>query len=193
MKVNVGVSNRHFHATRDAIDILFGKDYELTIKNQLNQPEQFSANEVVIIKTIKSEIKNVRILGPIREYNQVEISKTDAYKLGLNPPIRHSGDILNSEKVTVIGPKGSISIEGCIIPNRHIHISRKQASQLNIKEDDIVSIRVDSIKGGILNNTYIKISDEAYFELHLDTDDANSHLLKQNDVVEILELKDEHI
>lgn len=186
MKIPVGISNRHVHLTKESVDILFGKDYELTKRNDLTQPGQFACEETLIVKTNKSQIEKVRVLGPIRNYNQVEISKTDAYSLGVNPPVRNSGDVENSEIVTLIGPKGEIEVEGCIIASRHIHITEEEATKLNFKEDDIVSIKVDTLKGGILNDVHIKILKEAYFELHLDTDDANAHLLKQNDYVEII-------
>lgn len=186
MKIPVGVSNRHIHLTRESVDILFGKDYMLTKRNDLTQPEQFACEELLTIKTDKSQINNVRILGPVRDYNQIEISKTDAYTLGLNPPVRNSGDVKNSEVVTLIGPKGYIKTEGCIIASRHIHISEEKAKELNLESNQIVSVKVDGIKGGILNNVYIKILKDAYFELHLDTDDANANLIKQNDYVEII-------
>lgn len=186
MKIPVGVSNRHVHLTKESVEILFGKDYSLTKRNDLTQPGQFACEETLTIKTDKSQINKVRVLGPVRNYDQVEISKTDAYALGLNPPVRNSGDVKDSEIITLIGPKGEIKVEGCIIASRHIHITEEQAKELNFEEDQIVSVKVDSIKGGILNNVHIKILKEAYFELHLDTDDANAHFLKQNDYVEII-------
>lgn len=186
MEVPVGISNRHVHLTKEAVEILFGKDYSLTKRNDLTQPGQFACEEVVTIKTNKSEIKKVRVLGPIRSYNQVEISKTDAYTLGLNPPVRNSGDVLGSEVITIVGPNGEIEVEGCIIASRHIHITKEQAKKLNLEDDQIVSVKVNSIKSSILNDVHIKILDEAYFELHLDTDDANACLLKQNDIVELI-------
>ena len=121
MKVTVGVSNHHVHLKQSDLDILFG--CELTKKSDLKQPGQFASFEVVTIKTDKSEINNVRVLGPVRNYTQIEISKTDAYKLGLNPPVRSSGNLDNSEIVTLIGPNGSIKTDGCIIADRHIHIT----------------------------------------------------------------------
>ena len=186
MKIPVGVSNRHVHLTKESVEILFGKDYSLTKRNDLTQPGQFACEETLTIKTDKAQINKVRVLGPVRNYDQVEISKTDAYALGLNPPVRNSGDVKDSEIITLIGPKGEIKVEGCIIASRHIHITEEQAKELNFEEDQIVSVKVDSIKGGILNNVHIKILKEAYFELHLDTDDANAHFLKQNDYVEII-------
>lgn len=185
MEVKIGISNRHVHVTRELLNTLYGDNYELTIRNELSQKGQFASNETVTIKTDKGFIENVRILGPIRNYNQVEISKTDAYKLGLNPPVRESGDIKNSEKITVIGPKGEAFIEGCIIATRHIHISPDDAKRLGLHGKK-VSVKIEGEKGGILENVSIK-EDESYtFELHLDTDDANAHFVKQGDICKII-------
>lgn len=187
MKVSIGVSNRHVHLTKEHLSILFGKDYELEKKNDLTQPGQFASNSVVTIKTDKSEINNVRVLGPIRHYTQVEISKTDAYKLGLNPPVRNSGDLKGSSPITIIGPNGSVDLEeGCIIASRHIHILPSQIKMYGLEGKDTVNVKLNGEKGGIITNVYIKPSDEAFFELHLDTDDANAHLVKNGDIGEIL-------
>ena len=140
-----------------------------------------------LIKTEKSEIEKVRVLGPLRSYTQVEISKTDAYKLGINPPVRDSGDLKGSSPSTIIGPKGTLELEeGCIIATRHIHILPSQVSMYDLEGKDMVSVKIDGEKGGILSNVHLKISDEAFFELHLDTDDANAHLIKNGDIGEIL-------
>ncbi len=183
MKIKVGVSNRHVHLKQSDLDILFGKN--LTIKKMITQPGQFACNETVTIKTNKSEINNVRVLGPTRNYTQIEISKTDAYKLGLNPPVRTSGDLDGSEVVTIIGPKGSIETNGCIIADRHIHVTYEDKEKYNLP--DKILIKVGGIKPGIIE-TNVKVSKEAYFELHLDTDDANAFLLKTGDEVEILDV-----
>lgn len=186
MEIPVGISNRHIHLTKESVDILFGEGYNLKKKKSLTQPGQFACEEVLTIKTAKSSIDKVRVIGPVREYNQIEISKTDAYILGINPPIRTSGDIKDSEVVTLIGPCGQIVSGGCIIANRHVHISPKKAEELNLKNGDIRSVKINTVKGGILDSVYIKIQNDAYFELHLDTDDANAHLLKQNDQCDLL-------
>ena len=189
MKISVGISNRHVHLKQEDLEKLFGEGYELHKVADLNQPEQFKAAETVTIKTKKSEISNVRILGPVRNYTQVEISKTDAYKLGINPPIRESGDLLDSAVVTIVGPNGSVEVEGCIIANRHIHILEEQMRLYGFEGKKTVSVLIPGEKGGIINNVHLKVSkrNKAFFELHLDTDDANAHFLKQGDVVEILE------
>ena len=187
MKVSIGVSNRHVHLTKEHLKILFGEGYELDKKVDINQPGQFAATDTVTIKTQKSEITNVRILGPIRPYTQVEISKTDAYKLGLNPPVRDSGDLDVSEPITIVGPKGSIDIEkGCIIANRHIHILPIQMKEYGLEGKEYVNVRISGEKGGVLANVKLKVSEEAYYELHIDTDDANAHLIKNGDIGEII-------
>ena len=186
MKVSVGVSNRHVHLNKESLSILFGENYELTDIGSLTQPGQFKASETVIIKTSKSEIKNVRVLGPVRDYTQVEISKTDAYKLGLNPPVRDSGDLAGSENITIVGPKGEVSVEGCIIATRHIHILPEQMKLYGLEGTEKVSVLIPGAKGGIITNVSLKVSPNSYFELHLDTDDANAHMIKSGDIVEVL-------
>lgn len=187
MKITVGVSNRHVHLKREHLDILYGKDYELEIKKELTQPGQFASTAVVTLKTGKGILENVRILGPIRDYTQVEISKTDAYKLGLNPPIRNSGDLELSESVTLIGPNGEVTIkEGCIIATRHIHLSLEHVKKYKLQGKETVSVKIKGEKGGILDNVYLKVLPDSFLELHLDTDDANAHLIKNGDIVEII-------
>ena len=152
----------------------------------MTQPGQFASTSTLTIKTEKSEIENVRVLGPLRDYTQVEISKTDAYQLGLNPPVRKSGDIKESESITIVGPKGEITIqEGCIIANRHLHVTKEMASEFNLVDDQKILVKINTEKSGTID-AFVKISDDAYFELHLDTDDANAFLLKNNDEVDLI-------
>lgn len=185
MKVVLGVSNRHIHLKKEHLEILFGKNYELKKIRTLNQPNQFVSNAKVTIKTDKGLLENVVIVGGLRDYTQIEVSKTDAIKLGINPPVRTSGDIKNSEIVTLIGPEGSIQTEGCIIADRHIHITPKQKELYGL--NDTVDILINSEKGGIISDVHLKVSDNAYYELHLDTDDANAFLLKNGDILEIIQ------
>ena len=187
MEISVGVSNRHIHLKKQDLEVLFGMSYELSFFKELKQPGQFAANEKLTIKTEKAEISNVRILGPVRNYTQVEISKTDAFKLGLNPPVRTSGDLNESSPITIVGPKGSLNLtEGCIIADRHIHITEKQIKEFGLEGLTEVSLKVDGIKGGIIEHVNLKISENSYFEAHLDTDDANAHLISDGDIVQIL-------
>lgn len=187
VKVNIGVSNRHVHLTEDVFKKLFGEDAVLEKQKDLTQPGQFAATAKVTIKTEKSTIENVRVLGPLRDYNQVEISKTDAFKLGVNPPVRDSGDLAGSASVTLIGTVGEVTLEeGCIIATRHIHLTPEDVVKYGLEGKTSVNVRVDGDKGGILYNVSLKVSDSYWFEMHIDTDDANGHLISQGDVGTII-------
>ena len=189
MKVMVGVSNRHVHLKKEDFKILFGEQILEKQKN-LKQPGQFASTCLVKLKTEKSEIEEVRVIGPFREYSQVEITRTDAYKLGLEPPIRCSGDIKGSSPITLVGPKGVLCLkEGCIIADRHIHMLPKQAEVYGFKNREEVEVQLPGEKGGILFHVKLRIEESAYFEMHLDTDDANAHMLKDGMLVHILDKK----
>ena len=187
MKVTVGVSNRHVHLTDNDLATLFGEQYKLEIVRSINQPGQYASNAFVTLKTDTGAIEHVRVLGPTRPYTQIEISTTDAYKLGLNPPIRESGDLEGSAPITIIGSVGTINLDkGCIIADRHIHLLPEQVELYNLQGIKTVSVRIPGIKGGIIDNVNLRVSNSSYFEIHLDTDDANAHLLKNGDIVEII-------
>ena len=185
MKVKIGVSARHVHLTKDDFKKLFGYD-ELTWLKDLTQPNEFASKESVSIITEKGRINNVRILGPFRDYTQVEISKTDAYSLKINPPIRKSGDLVSSEIVTMEHDGNTITKECCIIATRHIHINTKDLKRYNLENGEVVKLRLDGIKGGILNNVFIKASDNYTLEAHIDLDDANAHFINDKDEGEII-------
>ena len=187
MKVTVGVSNRHVHLTKSDLETLFGIGHELTKVKDINQPGQFASAEMVTLKTEKNEIKKVRVLGPVRPYTQVEISKTDAFTLGLKPPMRESGDVVGSAPITLIGPNGTIDLkEGCIIATRHIHATKEDAKRLGLEGIDKVSVRVGGEKGGVMENVSVRVADNSYYEMHIDTDDANAHFISNGDEVEII-------
>lgn len=186
MKVKVGVSNRHVHLTDEDIKVLFGS---IKKSHDLSQSGMFACDNYVSIKTDKNIIDKVRVVGPSRNYTQIEISKTDAYFLGLNPPVRESGDLSFSEVVTLIGPNGSIKTNGCIIADRHIHITYEDLKKYNLK--DSLYVKISGVKEGIIK-VNLKPSDKATLELHLDTDDANAFLLKNGDLVEIINRGEEN-
>lgn len=176
-------SNRHVHLTKEDLYILFGDNYELTVRNYLGQPGQFAAEETVTLKTNKNMKEGVRIVGPVRAYTQVELLDIDKEYFGINPPVRNSGDLDNSETITIIGPKGEITKENsCIIANRHIHINTRDNK--NYYEDQIVSVKINNI---ILNNVHIKIADNFAYEMHINKDDAINNNINNEDVVQILE------
>ncbi len=179
-EIKARISNRHVHLTKEAYDKLFSQP--LTKKNDLNQVGEFAANEKVNIKIGDKEIKNVRIVGPLRTYNQVEISMHDARTLGVKPPVRRSGDLKDSLEVVIETEKGSIKTNGLIIANRHIHMTPELAKKYNVKDYQKVKVKVGGDKSGIMD-AEIKVSDNGYLELHIDTDDANAFLLNDNDDV----------
>lgn len=180
MKILLGVSNRHVHLSKDDYKILFDKD-ELTSIRDLVQPHQYVSDLFVDIRTPKNLIKKVRVLGPLRDYTQVEISKTDSYFLGLNPPVASSGELENASEIEIIGPCGSIVRKSAIIADRHIHITQKQKEELGFKDIDEVSVLFETEKSTIFSNVKLKVCDEANLEIHLDIDDANGALLKTGD------------
>lgn len=188
MKIQVGVSNRHIHLKQEHLEILFGVGFELEKVSDLTQPPNFISNNFLKVEGPKDSFEKVRIIGPVRSYTQIEISKTDAYKLGVEPPVRESGDVVGSAPIKLVGPKGSVDLDyGCIIAERHIHIRPEQLKLYNLDSREKVNVFVNNEKGGILLNVALKVSDDAFFELHLDTDDANANLIKQNDIVDIIE------
>ncbi len=185
ININVGVSNRHVHLTENDFSKLFGNK-KLEVAKYLNQPGQFASNLKVTLKTEKGEIKGVRVLGPFRDYTQVEISKTDAYTLGLNPPIRESGDLVGSSDIIIIGDN-ELKVKECtIISTRHIHASPEDLKKYNLDQNKKYKVKVCGEKGGILGNVSIKVSEQSFFEMHIDTDDGNGHLLNSGDTVCII-------
>ena len=187
--VPIGVSNRHVHLTREHLDILFGKDYELTKAKDLSQPGQFAANETVtIIGPSLRPIEKVRVLGPLRKASQVEISMTDSYVLKVKPPVRESGNIAGSSPITLIGPKGVVTLsEGCIIANRHIHMSPKDAERYGIKDGDTVNVSVlGKGKRTLWYDVQIRVNKDFVLEMHVDTDDANAAGIGNGSIVSIV-------
>lgn len=186
MKVLVGVSQRHVHLTKEDVKALFGDDYVLNKKCDLYQPGQYACEEQVTIKGVKGEIPNVRVLGPERDKTQVEVSKGDTYKLGIDAPIRDSGDLDDAAEITVIGPKGELTKKAAIIATRHIHLSTTEASNLGLTSKDKVTIIVGGEKPGILNNVHVRVDDNFKMQVHLDVDDANAFLINNDDEVEVI-------
>ena len=174
--VPVGVSNRHIHLTREHVDILFGKGYELTKIKDLSQPGQFACKEqLTIVGPSMRPIEGVRVLGPERKASQVEISRTDSFTLKVKPPVRESGDIKGSAPVTIIGPKGIVSLsEGCIIANRHIHMSLEEAARYNVVDGEYVDVLLCGERKSMFYDVQIRAHKDFRLEMHIDTDDANA-------------------
>ncbi len=185
--VPVGVSNRHIHLSQEHVEALFGPGYQLTKKKEL-MGGQFACNECCTIVGLKLRaIENVRVLGPARKSTQVEISSTDARKLGINVPVRESGDTSGSAPIAIVGPKGAIYCEeGCIVAARHIHMSPSDAVSAGVHDGDYVSVRVDNERGTTFNKVKIRVDDSFTLEMHIDTDEANASEIKQGDKVQII-------
>ena len=188
MKVKVAISARHIHLNKEDFEFLFGVGKELTKLNDLSQKGEFASNEKVSIITEKGRLDNIRIVGPLRNYTQVELSKTDAFKLGLNPPVRNSGDLDNSENLIIEYNGKQLKKDNCcIIANRHMHINTSDLNKYNLKDGQIVKIKISGIKGAILDNVIVKASCNYTLEVHLDVDDGNAHLIDEsNDLVEVI-------
>ena len=186
--VLVETSAHHVHVTQEDLEVLFGKGYELTVKKMLSQPGQFASNEMVTIVGLKLRaIENVRILGPTRKASQVEVSATDAVRLGMKVPVRESGDIKGSAPIALIGPKGALYLkEGCIVAMRHIHMSPKDAADAGVKDGDIVSVKADNERGTIFNQVKIRVDDSFTLEMHIDTDEANAAQIATGNTVTII-------
>lgn len=185
--VPVGVSARHIHLTQEHVEALFGPGYQLTQKKEL-MGGQFASNELVTIVGLKLRaIENVRILGPVRSRSQVEISATDAVRLGVKAPIRESGNVAGSAPIAVVGPKGAVYLkEGCIVAKRHIHMAPKDACQAGVHDGDTVSVRVDNERGTVFNHVQIRVDQSFTLEMHIDTDEANAAKITCGDTVRII-------
>lgn len=185
--VPVSVSARHVHLQQEHVNQLFGEGYTLTKLKDISQPGQFACNEQVTIEGPKGQIEKVRILGPLRSQTQVEIARTDARKLGLTPPVRNSGNLAGSSPISIIGPKGKVVLqEGCIIADRHIHMTTKDAAQFGVRDKQKVSVLVDGEKAGIMGQVMIRVSDNYALDMHIDTDDANAFGLAGNELLKII-------
>ena len=160
MKVKIGVSVRHVHICEKDFKYLFGEDATLTFKCDLSQKGDFSCEQ----------------------------SKTDSYLLGINPPIRDSGDLDGSEKITLCHKDKHLNLnEGCIIANRHIHMSERDSFKLGYYNNQKVKVKIKGEKSAILENVSIKVKDNYSLELHIDTDDANATLVNNGDICEVIE------
>lgn len=174
--VPVGVSNRHIHLSTADLETLFGKGYELTPIKDLSQPGQFACKEVLtIVGPSLRPIENVRVLGPVRKASQVEISRTDSFVLKVKPPVRESGDIAGSAPITIIGPKGTVTLkEGCIIANRHIHMSEEEGAAFGLKDGAYVTVNVEGARRTTFYDVQVRVNKAFRLEMHIDTDDANA-------------------
>ena len=186
--IPVGISGRHIHLTTEVLESLFGKGYQLTVDKDLSQPGEFAAKErVTIIGPSGRAIENVRILGPTRRFTQVELSRSDGLKLGIDLPIRRSGDLSGTPGLTVVGSRGTVNLrEGAVSATRHIHMTPADAERFGLHDGQIVRARVTGERGLVFDNVLVRVSDGFALDFHLDTDDANAAGLENESLVEII-------
>ena len=175
-KILVETSARHVHLTEEHIEVLFGKGHTLTHKKDLSQPGQFACEERVTLVGPKKQIPNVIILGPARPATQVEVSFTDARTLGVDAPVRESGDIKGSAGCKIVGPEGEIEIaEGVIVAKRHIHMTPADAETFGVQDKQVVSVKIENdSRSTIFGDVVCRVSPKFALAMHIDTDEANA-------------------
>ena len=174
-KIKIEASARHIHLKKSDFEKLFGAGAELTVMKELSQPGMFAANETVSIKNESFQIDSLRIVGPLRDYTQIELSKTEARKFKIDPPLRRSGDIENSPGIVIVGPKGEVKIsDGVIIAKRHIHMTPKDAEEINVKDGDLLKVKTEGERGLIFENVVARVDEDFLLAMHIDTDEGNA-------------------
>ena len=188
MEVLVETSARHVHVTQEVLETLFGKGYELTKKKDLSKPGQYACAERVDIVGPKKTLAGVSILGPVRPETQVEISLTDARSIGVNAPIRESGDIAGSGACKMVGPCGEVELsEGVIVAKRHIHMTTADAANMGLTDKQVVSVKVPSNgRELIFGDVVVRVSDKYALAMHIDTDESNAGAIAPNTMGTIL-------
>ena len=182
VKVPIEVSARHVHASKEDFKKLFGPKAVPCVMKLLSQPGQYAMIQAVKLKGPKGEIDDVRILGPCRDETQVEISGTDARKLGVNAPVKISGDHKNTPGLTMVGPKGKVKLRsGVIIAERHLHISDRMARKLGLKDRDKVKIDVSGVRDLMFESVPVRVDPNFRLSFHIDTDEANAAWVQNGD------------
>ena len=176
LKIPIAISARHLHVTQEAVDALFGKGHTLTPYKPISQPGQFACEEKVDILGPRRTITGVRIIGPLRPKVQVEISRTDEFTLGIDAPVRNSGDVAHSPGVTLRGPNGEYTIsEGVICARRHIHMHPDDAKRFHVSDRDVVEVSINSDGRDLtFGDVLVRVSPKYVLEMHIDTDEANA-------------------
>jgi len=186
-KIPVAVSNRHIHLSSEDSGILFGPGYSFEKMKDLSQPGQFACKDCVTLVGPSGVRRGVRILGPIRNKTQVEISRTDSFELGLKPPVRDSGDLAGSPGIIIAGPKGAVTLkEGVICAWRHIHMTPHEAGKFGVVDKQHVKVKVGGERGLVFENVLVRVSSAFALEMHVDTDEANAAFINNGDLLELI-------
>jgi len=188
MRIPLGISNRHIHLTEKTLHQLFGENAKFESMRPLYQPGEFaSVHTLTIVGPKLRSIPGVRILGPLRKYDQVEVSLTDAIFLGIDPPVTNSGNLKEAAPLTLVGPNASVYLEKCaIVANRHLHMPTSDARRLGVKDGDMCKVRIAGEKPTVFENVLVRTNDNWKLQLHLDTDDANAANVRENTFAEFL-------
>ncbi len=187
MLVPVAWSNKHVHLSQADSDVLFGKNYQFTPIKALSQPGQFACKETISIMGPKNKSENLRVLGPFRKETQVELAITDCFRLGVNPVVRHSGDIFGTPGGVLIGPAGKVELDkGVIVSARHLHLSDTQAALFGLKDGDIVNLKTNGFRKMIFENVLVRAGKDHEMEVHLDIDEINACMLSNGDFAEVI-------
>ncbi len=187
-RVPVGVSARHIHLSQEHVEILFGAGATLTEFKPLSQPGQFAANETVAVYGPKGSFPKVRILGPARKATQLEVSRTDAFALGLQPPLRESGSIEGTPGIRIVGPAGEITVDkGVIVAARHIHFHTSDAERWGIADKQLLKVHVGGDRGVVFEQVLARVSDQFALDMHIDTDEGNAASVNTGDFGEIVD------
>jgi putative phosphotransacetylase len=188
MQIPLGISNRHIHLTSKTFHQLFGEKADFESMRPLYQPGEFaSIHTLTIVGPKLRSIPGVRVLGPLRNYDQVEVSLTDAIFLGIDPPVTNSGNLKEAAPLTLVGPNGSVYLERCaIVANRHLHMTTADASRLGVNDGDFCKVRIGGEKPTVFENVLVRTNDNWKIQIHLDTDDANAASVREETFVEFL-------
>ncbi len=175
MKFLVETSARHAHVSQQDLETLFGKGAELTVKKELSQPGQYASEQKITVVGPRGQL-SLSILGPTRKETQVELSLTDARTVGLKPPVRESGDTKGSAGCKIVGPAGEIELnEGVIIAKRHIHMTPEDAAKFDVKDKDVVGVKVNTDgRSLVFGETVVRVNPTYALAMHIDTDEANA-------------------
>lgn len=185
-KVPIGLSNKHIHVSQADLEVLFGKDYQLTVMKDLSQPGQYACEEKVDVVGPKGKM-TMRILGPVRPETQVELSIGDGFALGLKVPIKNSGDTAGTPGVKVVGPAGEVDIDhGVIVAARHIHMSPEEGEAFGVKDKDVVSVKLDGPRGLTFDNVLVRVNPNFRLDMHLDVEEGNAAGAKNGQLATIL-------
>lgn len=185
--VPTGISARHVHLSVKDLKALFGTTHQLHKFKDLKQPGQFAAEETVTLVGPHGTLARVRVLGPERKETQVELSRTDAFALGIDAPVRQSGDLKGTPGIVLVGPRGAVTLDhGCIVAARHLHLAPADGMLLGLKDKDRISIEVPGERGLVFRDVLVRCTPEHATEFHVDTDEGNAAGLQNNTLVTIV-------